>query len=142
LEHETVAWLADLLGLDEVTGSFVTGATMSNFVGLAIGREWLGEQYGISVAEDGMPRPARVLSGAAHASIRKALSMLGMGRSALVPVPTLPDREAVDVAALERELAKGPGIVVANAGTVNTVDFDDLRAIADLKSRYEFWLHV
>ncbi|MFV0319696.1 MAG: pyridoxal phosphate-dependent decarboxylase family protein [Microbacterium sp.] len=142
LERETVAWIGDLLGLDGFTGSFVTGATMSNFVGLAIGRDWFGEQHGVSVAEEGMPRPARVLSGAAHASISKALAMLGMGRSALVSLPTLPGREAVDVAALERELAQGPAIVVANAGTVNTVDFDDLRVIADLKERYDFWLHV
>jgi glutamate/tyrosine decarboxylase-like PLP-dependent enzyme len=71
--------------------------------------------------------------------------VLGLGRERIRRLPTLPgDREAVDVAALERELqaADGPVIVVANAGTVNTVDFDDLRAIAALRERYDFWLHV
>ncbi len=70
--------------------------------------------------------------------------MLGLGRSALVPVATLPGREAVDPAALERALREtdGPCVVVANAGTVNTVDFDDLRAIAALREKYDFWLHV
>ena len=145
LERETVGWLAEMFGLGgEFSGAFVTGATMSTVTGLAIGREWLGERLGVSVADDGVAAlgPVRVLSGSAHSSISKALSLLGIGRSALRKVPTLPGREAVDVAALAEELEAGPAIVVANAGTVNTVDFDDLRAIAALKERYDFWLHV
>ena len=147
LERQTVSWLRELFGLSPAQhGAFVSGATMSNTTGLAIAREWLGEQLGVSPAEQGAGAlgPVRVLSGSPHSSIAKALSMLGLGRQALVEVDRLPGREAVDVAALERELAAagGPCVVVANAGTVNTVDFDDLRAIAALKDRYPFWLHV
>ncbi|MEV2211490.1 pyridoxal-dependent decarboxylase [Streptomyces sp. NPDC050997] len=149
LERETIAWLRTLFGLsDQHHGTFVSGATMSNTVGLAIAREWLGEKKGISPAESGAGAlgTVRVLSGAAHSSVAKGLSMLGLGRQALIPVRTLPGREAVDVSALEHALregeADGPCIVVANAGTVNTGDFDDLRAIAALRERYSFWLHV
>ncbi|MFE2876205.1 pyridoxal phosphate-dependent decarboxylase family protein [Streptomyces roseus] len=147
LERETVAWLRDLFGLSGAhTGTFVSGATMSNTTGLAIAREWLGERLGVSPSEDGAAAlgPVRVLSGAPHSSIAKALSVLGLGRRSLVPVPTLPGREAVDPAALDRALADtpGPAVVVANAGTVNTVDFDDLRAIAALRERHAFWLHT
>ncbi|MGW5850411.1 pyridoxal phosphate-dependent decarboxylase family protein [Streptomyces sp. NPDC055254] len=147
LERETVHWLRQLfhLGPDH-TGTFVSGATMSNTTGLAIAREWLGERLGVSPADDGAAAlgPVRVLSGAPHSSIAKALSILGLGRNSLVPVPTLPGREAVDPAALDRALADtpGPAVVVANAGTVNTVDFDDLRAVAALKDRHDFWLHT
>ncbi|MFI9385834.1 pyridoxal phosphate-dependent decarboxylase family protein [Kutzneria sp. NPDC052558] len=141
LEREAVAWLGELFGLD-LPGAFVTGATMSNLVGLAVGREWLGELRGVRVTDQGLAEPIRVLSGTPHSSIGKSLSILGIGRRNLVPVATLSGREAVDLPALERELAAGPAIVVANAGTVNTVDFDDIRAIASLKSRYQFWLHV
>ncbi|MFL6074941.1 MAG: pyridoxal phosphate-dependent decarboxylase family protein [Mycobacteriales bacterium] len=148
LERETVDWLRALLGLDPAcAGAFVTGATMSNLVGLAQAREWLGRRRGVSVAAAGAGAlgDVAVLSGTPHASIGKALSMLGLGRDRLRPVPTLPDREAVDVARLAEALeARGgePAIVVANAGTVNTGDFDDLAAIAALRDRYPFWLHV
>ncbi|MFE7793757.1 pyridoxal phosphate-dependent decarboxylase family protein [Streptomyces sp. NPDC057460] len=149
LERETIGWLRTLFGLsDQQHGTFVSGATMSNMVGLAIAREWLGEQRGVSPAEHGAGAlgTVRVLSGAEHSSVPKALSMLGLGRQALVRVPTLPGREAVNLSALEHALRAaepdGPCIVVANAGTVNTVDFDDLRAIAALRERYSFWLHV
>jgi glutamate/tyrosine decarboxylase-like PLP-dependent enzyme len=147
LELETIGLLRQLFGLPEpFAGVFVTGATMANFVGLAQARQWLGQQHGLNVARDGVAAlgPVRVFSGTPHSSIFKALAMLGLGRTALQPISTLPGREAVDVAALAAALAQhhGPAIVVANAGTVNTVDFDDLPAIAALRGRYPFWLHV
>jgi len=145
LEHQTIAWIAELLGIGpDHAGAFVTGATMSNLVGLAVAREWLGERRGVSVADQGVGAlgPITVLSGSPHSTIYKALSVLGIGRDAVRLLPTLPGREAVDVAALRDALVAGPAIVVANAGTVNTVDFDDIAAIADLRDEYDFWLHV
>lgn len=148
LERETIARLRDLFGLsDAQQGVFVTGATMSNLVGLAIGREWLGEQKNVRVSEQGMAAlgDVKVLSATAHSSIYKSLSVLGIGRNSVQKVATLPEREAIDIAALESALAAlngAPAIVVASAGTVNTVDFDDLVAIHALKARYPFWLHV
>ena len=146
IELETIALLRELFGLPvDFSGSFVTGATMANFVGLAIGRQWLGHQLGINIAEKGFTGigSINVFSGTPHSSIYKALSMLGMGRETVTEVASLPEREAVDVAILEDQLKcqnGQPSIVVANAGTVNTVDFDNL--LAKLKERYKFWLHV
>lgn len=148
IELDTIALLRQLFRLSEAhSGAFVTGATMSNFVGLALARQWLGRQQGIDVAQQGLwlRRPVKLFSGTPHASIYKALSMLGMGRDALAQVACSPGREAVDLAALEGWLKSQEGepcIVVANAGTVNSVDFDDLMGIAGLKERYSFWMHV
>ena len=149
IELEAISMLRELFGLPaSFSGVFVTGATMSNFAGLAIAREWLGQQYGKSVSQDGLHAipPVKILSGEAHASSFKSLGMLGLGRNSLKVIPKLPEnREAVDVVQLRKALEEmngEPCIVIANAGTVNTVDFDDIQAIAALKSEFKFWLHV
>ena len=47
IELLTIEMLKDLFSLKQAyTGSFVSGATMANFVGLAQGRQWIGKQYG------------------------------------------------------------------------------------------------
>ena len=154
IERESILMLRDLFGLPaEFDGAFVSGATMSNFVGLALARQWAGHQVGINIAVDGMTAPdsaghifdLAVLSGAPHSCIFKAMSMLGMGRHNLQIVQLLHTREAIDTAALRGALAgrRGrPTIVVANAGTVNSVDFDNIVEIVALKREYDFWLHI
>jgi glutamate/tyrosine decarboxylase-like PLP-dependent enzyme len=148
VEKETIGFLRQLFNLSEAhVGSFVSGATMANFVGLSLGRQWLGEQAGINIANQGLTAlPAiKVFSGAPHACIYKCLGMLGIGKDALQLIPCLPGRQAVDIAALKAALRAADGqpcIVVANAGDVHTVDFDDLQAIAALKEEFRFWMHV
>jgi glutamate/tyrosine decarboxylase-like PLP-dependent enzyme len=149
IEREAIGFLRDLFGLPgDFEGVFVSGATMANFTALAMAREWVGRQAGISVAQAGLHAigPVRVIGGTVHSSVLKSLAMLGMGRDCLIPVAELSgNREAVDIAALEDALTRldgSPCIVIANAGTVNTVDFDDIRPMAALKRRHPFWLHV
>lgn len=148
IETNAVALLRELLGLPaDFSGLFVTGATLSNFVGLAIGRQWWGHQHGVDIAAQGLMGlpPLRVLSGTPHSCIYKSLAMLGLGRACVQRVATLPNREAIDVAALKQALAAQAGqpcVVVANAGVVNTVDFDDFAAIAELKREFNFYLHI
>lgn len=147
LEAHTVNMLRDLFGLPTAyTGTFVTGATMSNAVGLAVAREWVGRERGVRISEDGVGAASgiTVFAGTPHVTSLKALSMLGLGRRAWRPVPCLPGREAIDVEALAQALATvdAPAIVIASAGTVNTGDFDDLAALAALKQRVGFYLHV
>jgi glutamate/tyrosine decarboxylase-like PLP-dependent enzyme len=146
LERQTIHFFKQLFGLDaDYFGTFVSGATMANFVGLALGRQWIGEQHGIDFSSEGLSRiPIKVLSATPHSSAIKSLSMLGIGRNAVIRPATLPEREAIDISQLENALRdlNQPVIVIANAGTVNTVDFDNLAEIGALKSKYKFWLHV
>ncbi|AZV55391.1 pyridoxal-dependent decarboxylase [Clostridium sp. AWRP] len=148
IEEETINLLKQLFGLTEqFSGAFVTGATMANFVGLAIGRQWVAKQLGIHLSLDGLYSipPIQIVSATPHSSILKVMSMLGMGRNNMHYIPTIDKREAIDIKALEnylKQLNGEPCIVVANAGTVNTVDFDDLKQIGTLKKKYNFFLHV
>ena len=147
LERQTIHFFKQLFGLeDRYFGSFVTGATVSNMVGLALGRQWVGEQQGKDFSNEGLygNTPIKVLSATPHSSAIKSLSMLGMGRNSVQKIKPLADREAVDLYELEKALQdlNEPAIIIANSGTVNTVDFDDLDAIGKLKSNYKFWLHV
>lgn len=149
LETETIKLLLDLFGLPReiFEGNFTTGATASNICALATARQWWGEQHGVNIATDGMLGlpPVEVYSASPHASVPKALGILGMGRKSLQLIPTITDREAVDIAALETALARSTAvakIVVASAGTVNTGDFDDIARVREICSKYNAWLHV
>ncbi|HEV2654615.1 MAG TPA: aminotransferase class V-fold PLP-dependent enzyme, partial [Ktedonobacteraceae bacterium] len=148
VERETLRMLRELFALPaSFEGAFVTGATQANFVALATARQWAAARLSIDVSEQGLWNlpPIAVLGGSPHASIVKALSMLGMGRQVMEYLPNLLDRQAIDPQELSERLAAlngAPAIVVASAGEVNTGDFDDLEALAILCKRYGAWLHV
>src|SRR5215213_3153916 len=140
LEEVAVRWLLELFELPADWGGVLTsGATTANFVGLACARRWWAEQHGVDVDERGfagLPAVPIFSSEYVHASARKALAMLGIGRESV---------RVVDVKALERalrELDGAPAIVIGNAGDVNTGDFDPLGRIADLAEEHDAWLHV
>ena len=147
IEDEAIEGLKELLGLrEDFQGSFTSGATMATTNALACAREWAAIRQG-KTANDGIYglEPPVVLSAFAHASIYKGLSILGLGRNSIIEYGKLPGRDRGDVKRLEEELQKAAGkavIVIANMGTAGTGDLDDLRAIADLKKKYPFWLHV
>lgn len=146
VERQTIGMLLDLFGLPHhFHGGFVTGATMSNFSCLAVARQWIGQQHGQDAARDGLRFSVRIYAAVPHSSSFKALAMLGLGSSQVQLVPTLPEREALDVEAFEnilRERPDEPFILISSGGTVNTVDYDDMQALARLKARYKFWWHV
>jgi glutamate/tyrosine decarboxylase-like PLP-dependent enzyme len=91
VERETLA-LRSLFDLpDSFEGAFVTGATQANFVALATARQWAADRLGIDVSEQGLWHVPHipVLGGSPHASIIKALSMLGMGRQVMEHLPNV-----------------------------------------------------
>src|SRR5829696_9925328 len=137
LAFEDVAgsWLKELLHIPaSASVGFVTGGQAANTIGLAAARWQVLHRRGWDVGRDGLdgaPR-VRVIAGAErHATVDRALRLLGLGESALEELPATP-AGTMDPEALEAALASAPGdptIVCAQAGNVNTGACDDLKAI-------------
>lgn len=147
IEFETINLLLQLLELPTTfSGGFVTGATMSNFTCLGVARQWFGAQLGKDFAKNGISETINILTATPHSSSVKTLSMLGIGSNNYTTIKTIEgNREAVDIADLEKNIQNlngKPFILISSAGTVNTADFDDFKAISKLKKKYNFWWHI
>jgi glutamate/tyrosine decarboxylase-like PLP-dependent enzyme len=150
LAFEDVAggWLKELLHIPtSASVGFTSGGQAANTTGLAAARWQVLRRHGWDVGRDGLvgaPK-VRVLAGAErHATIDRALRLLGLGESAIEEVPATP-AGAIDPEALDAALASapaGPIIVCAQAGNVNTGACDDLKAIATAARAAGAWLHV
>ena len=148
LESVCLEWLRDLFELPQQFGGvLVTGGTMANFACLAVARDWCAERLGAQAREAGLAGLRQIpvfSSGYIHASAVKSLALLGIGTDHVRKLARDPAGR-LDLDALERSLAGlegAPAIVVANAGEVNTGDFDPIDAMADLADEHDAWLHV
>jgi glutamate/tyrosine decarboxylase-like PLP-dependent enzyme len=145
VEEVAGSWVRELLRLpSEASFAFVTGCQMANFTALAIARRHVLERAGWDADADGLsgsPR-IRVLCGAkVHATVKRALRLLGLGVPELLEAD---DQGRMVAESLRRALADGPAptIVCAQAGEVNTGAFDPLPEIAAAARRAGAWLHV
>jgi glutamate/tyrosine decarboxylase-like PLP-dependent enzyme len=143
---------------------FTTGATGSNILGLACGREYAIQQAAvrkglkteISVADHGLLsamvqaglRDIQILTTVPHSSLRKAASIVGLGRGSVrdVGLPEAShrfDKTALEAALSDKSIAS---IVVISCGEVNTgyfaTDGQDMHDIRRLCDQYGAWLHV
>jgi glutamate/tyrosine decarboxylase-like PLP-dependent enzyme len=143
LEDIVLGWVRELLGLPaEGGGSLVTGASMANFVGLAAARHALLERAGWDVENDGLlgsPPLTVVVNEEAHASVIKALGMLGLGRSRVCRVPA-DGQGRMRVEALPA--LDDRTIVCIQAGNVNTGGFDPAGEICPRARERGAWVHV
>jgi glutamate/tyrosine decarboxylase-like PLP-dependent enzyme len=142
------SWLKELLGVPtDASFGFVTGGQGANTVALAAARHHVLAQAGWDVEQRGLlggPAVRVVANAERHATIDRALRLLGLGAGVLEPVAT-DDQGAIDVAELERALAggtHGPTIVCLQAGNVNSGAFDDFTAAIAAAHRHGAWAHI
>ncbi|KAK0616033.1 pyridoxal phosphate-dependent transferase [Bombardia bombarda] len=170
VEDAALRMLVSLLGLGDPSvwpgRTITTGATASNILGLACGREaviaarLVERDSDVTVADDGLLAACQaagvsaiqILTSMGHSSLSKAASVVGLGHRAVREMRRSEEEPwRLDLDAVERELADGEGrgvasMVVVSAGEVNTgrfalnaLDMPKLRSLAD---RYGAWIHV
>ena len=168
IEEKALCMLLELFNLDgdEWQGrTFTTGATAGNILGLACGREFvlqnalekLGKGSSVSVGDDGLVKACleagieeiNVLSVLGHSSLKKAASVVGLGRGCVKDVGRVDGEFWFDLELLEGWLKKDKAlsIVVISCGEVNTGGFathsvEDVKTIRELCDKYGAWLHV
>ncbi|MEQ1887275.1 MAG: aminotransferase class V-fold PLP-dependent enzyme [Bryobacteraceae bacterium] len=141
-------WLKDLLRLPK-TASFalVTGGQMANTTGIAAGRYRVLANKGWDVEKQGLfgaPKIRVVTGKHKHATIARAVRLLGMGTDCIVDLP-LNKEWTLDAAALEADLAAHkdePTIVLMQAGEINTGVYDDFRTLIPIAKKYGAWVHI
>lgn len=143
VEEIAASWLLDVLALPESSGvGFVTGATMANFTALAAARHALLSRAGWNVEEHGLfgaPEITVVVGEEVHASMLKALAMLGFGRKRVVAVP-VDDQGRMIADRLPRLDAHT--LVAIQAGNVNSGAFDPASEICARAHEAGAWVHV
>jgi len=143
IEQICLDWLREIFSLPRETGvGFVTGATMANFTGLLAARHAVLERIGWDAERNGLfgaPPISVIVGDEVHASVLRALSMLGLGRDRLIRVPT--DDQGRMVAGKFPQIVS-PAIVCLQAGNVNTGACDPANEICDIAHGKGAWVHV
>jgi glutamate/tyrosine decarboxylase-like PLP-dependent enzyme len=143
---------------------FTTGATASNVLGLACAREHIlraaaernGSLQTPSVAEHGISqamalagvRQVQILTTVPHSSLRKAASIVGLGRSSVIEVGQSEECHRFNMSLIEQRMqAAGVAPIVAvSCAEVNTGFFattsEEMALLRSLCDKYGAWLHV
>lgn len=147
VEQITGGWLLELAGLPAgMSFGFVTGCQMANFTALAAARHRVLREAGWEVEENGLfgaPAIDVIVSEEAHYTISMALRLLGLGANRVLRVPT-DDQGRMRAGELSNALRnqRGPCIVCAQIGNVNTGAADPVGEIAQIAKEHNAWLHV
>ncbi|MBN2086659.1 MAG: aspartate aminotransferase family protein [Anaerolineales bacterium] len=143
LETVCEKWLVDLLNLPAGTAAgFVSGTSTATLCGLAAGRNELLKRMGWDVNAKGLfgaPELRVVVSAQAHATVFKALALLGLGRERVETVPVDGQGRMMPggLPALDDRC-----LVIAQAGNVHSGAFDPFEEIGGRARSAGSWVHI
>jgi len=153
MEQQMTRWLCQQAGFPVAAGgTFTTGGSQSNYMGLLLARDaFLHRHWNWSAQRSGLPPEARRLrilcSGVAHFTVEKSASQLGLGTDAVVRVE-VDDLFRMKPASLRdcleslRQQQLLPMAIVATAGTTDFGSIDPLPEVIALAHQWDAWLHV
>lgn len=153
VEQKLIRWLCAEAGLGAgADGTFTTGGSQSNYMGLWLARDaFLLKQWNWRAHKLGLhpeTRRLRILcSDVAHFTVEKSASQLGLGTDAVLRVP-VDDQFRMSPAALRKTLEELraqnllPMAIVATAGNTDFGSIDPLAEIGDLARKAGAWIHV
>lgn len=147
-EESAADWMLELMGLPKTAGvGFTSGAQEAIYTALITARNTLLERAGWDVAKQGLynaPRIHVVLSDQIHSTIKRALSMMGIGLEDIHTIPTDSNLRII-TDTLPQILAEcaGPTLVCAQAGCIDSGAYDPFDEIAEHVANHpNAWLHV
>lgn len=148
LEHQVLKWCREMFEFPAgASGVLVSGGSMANLLGLAVGRH---ARSGFDIRSNGLiGAPPLVFYGSSemHSSLQKGIELLGLGSNHLRPIP-VDDHFHLDMRALASSVAQDrqagfkPIGVIGCAGTVNTGAIDPLEELAEFARSQELWFHI
>lgn len=143
LEEICEKWLVDLLGLKKGTvAGFVTGSANALLCAFLAARHDIFKKKNYDVRIEGMrnaPKMRVVTGSQTHATVKKALSIIGIGENdiEIVPVDNNGSILVDQIPTLDEST-----LVIIQAGNVNGGGFDAINEICDMANQVGAWIHV
>ncbi len=141
-------WLKQILHLPHSASfALVTGCQMAHMTCLAAARHRLLADRNWDVETDGLAGspPIRILTSTEkHATILRAVRLLGIGERSVMQLP-VDDRGRLLTSALTSALESAPAqptVVVLQAGDLNVGAFDPFTTLIPIAKRFNAWVHV
>jgi glutamate/tyrosine decarboxylase-like PLP-dependent enzyme len=143
LEDVVLGWLIDLFGLPSCCGgALVTGTQMADVTALAAARLSVLQKVGWDVEGDGLfgaPPISVIVGEEVHATMLKALAILGLGRKRIHVVPS--DAQGrMEPSVIPR--LQSPVIICTQVGNVDTGACDPVAEICQVAHEMDAWVHV
>ncbi|KAJ9647208.1 hypothetical protein H2199_002195 [Coniosporium tulheliwenetii] len=167
VEDRSLKMLCELLNFEPREWphkTFTTGATASNILGLACGREYVIAEAArrmnkspVNVGDLGLAKALRlcglddiqILTTVPHSSLGKAASIVGIGRSSITLVGRPDAAHKFDLVKLEQILqARSSAYIIAiscaevNTGLFATSSAAEMLQLRELCNKYGAWIHV